>query len=74
MLEIRRCLDLGQETLGPDHCGELRTQDLHGDAAIMFDILRQVHCRHSARTQLAHYPVAVSESGSKTNHWLRHCR
>ena len=52
MLQIRSGLDLGKEPLGADDRGKLRPQNLYRHSAIVFDILREVDRRHSARANL----------------------
>ena len=72
MLQIRRRLYLGQKPLGADHGGKLWPQHLYRHPAIVFDILREVNGRHSARANLPLYPIAISERGSKPRKGFSH--
>src|SRR5687767_4644904 len=53
MLKVRGCLDLREKSLGADHGGKLRFQDLDRDLSIVLLILREVHGCHAALTELA---------------------
>ena len=53
MLEVRRRLDLCQETLGTDHGGQLGFEDLERDLAFVLEVVGQVDGGHAAFTQLA---------------------
>ncbi len=48
MSQVRRRLDLGQETLGTDDRSQLGLQDLEGDFALVLDVVGQVHRGHAA--------------------------
>ena len=61
MLQRRRRLDLGQEAIGANDGGELWAQHLHRDAAIVLEIVRQIHGRHAARAELALESIAIGE-------------
>ena len=58
MLELRRRLDLGQEALGADGGRELGLEYLDRHFAIVPEIVRNVHRRHSADTYLGLYAIA----------------
>ena len=53
MLQLRSRFDLAEETFTAKRGCELGMQDLDGDIAIVFDVVREVHCRHAARPELA---------------------
>ena len=61
MLEIRRRLDLGEETLAADDGRQLRLEDLERDATVVFDVIGQVHGRHAAGAELSLDAVSVGQ-------------
>jgi hypothetical protein len=61
VLQVRRGLDLGQEPLGADHRGQLGTEHLDGDLAIVLQVLGEIDGRHAALTELPLDAVAVGE-------------
>src|SRR5215213_933464 len=61
MLEPGRDLDLPEETIGPQACGQLRAQNLDGDLTVVLQVLRQVHRPHSALPQCALEAIAVAQ-------------
>jgi hypothetical protein len=63
MLEVGDGLDLAQEALGADDGGEVGTQDLDGDLAVVAEVLGEVDGRHAALAELALDAVAVGENG-----------
>ena len=72
VLEIGGGLDLGEKPLGTDDGGELRSQDLDGDSAVVPEVLGQVDCRHAARAELALDAVAVGQGGGETSDGIGH--
>ena len=65
MLEVGGELDLGQEALGADHCGELGAKHLERHPPVVPEVLGQVDRRHAARADLAVETVAVGKRGLK---------
>ncbi len=63
MGELGRELDLPQEAVGTDRCGQLGPQHLHGHIPLVADIVRQVDDGHPPTTQLALDLIAVREGG-----------
>ncbi len=63
MLEVGGGPDLAQEPLGPDHGGQLGSQHLDRDLAVVPQILREVDCGYASLAQLALDAVAVGEGG-----------
>ena len=61
MLEVRRRLDLGEETLAADDGRQLRLEDLERHAAVVPDVIGQVHGRHAAGAQLSLDTVTVAQ-------------
>ena len=59
VLEVRRCLDLGEEAIGTDDSGELGSQHLHCDAPVVLDILSEINRCHAARAELPLDAIAV---------------
>ena len=72
VLEVGGELDLGQEPLGADHGGELGTQHLERDLAVVPQVLGEVHRRHAAGADLALDAVAVGEGGLEPVEQLGH--
>jgi hypothetical protein len=58
-LGVRRRLDLGQETLGPDYSSEFRLEHLERDLPLVLDIVGQVDGRHPALTEFGLDAVAA---------------
>ena len=56
-------LDLAQEPLGAERCGELRMEHLERDRPVVLQVLGQVDGRHAAAAELAVERVAVGEGG-----------
>src|SRR5690242_9945494 len=61
MTKARRDRDLAQESLAPERCREIWSDDLHRDIARVLDVVRQVHSRHPAPTNLALDAIAAAE-------------
>src|SRR3989442_8600405 len=61
MSEARRDLDLPQEPLGADRGCELAPEHLDRHLAVVLPVLREVHGRHAAATELAANGVTVRE-------------
>ncbi len=74
MLEIGGGLDLLYETIGPKYRGEFGAEYLHGDLAVVFDVVRQVHRRHAAGAEFVLDGVAVGEGGLQAGKGVRHRR
>ena len=60
--ESRRHLDLTQETLGANFCGDFRPQDFYRDCALVAQIASKVDDSHSAFTKLSIHGIAAGES------------
>lgn len=63
MLQPRRGLDLGEESIGAENCTEFRMQQLDGDVAVVLVIVREVHGRHVPRAELTLDAIAAGECG-----------
>jgi hypothetical protein len=61
MFEVGGRSDLVDEPVGADSRDDFGLHDLQRNLPIMADVLRQVDCRHTARSQLAFDAVAVGE-------------
>ena len=61
VLEVGGDADLVEEPLGADDGREVGPQDLHGDAALVAQVLAQVDRGHPARAHFALDAVAVGE-------------
>ena len=53
MLQVRRDLDLGEESLGAEHGAELGVEHLERDVAVVSDVAREIDGGHAARADLA---------------------
>ena len=67
-----RRLDLAQEPLGAQRGGELRAQDLDGDAPVVPEVVGEVHRRHAARAELSLDAIVVSERSAQFRAWISH--
>ena len=63
MIEPRRDLDLGEESLRSEHGAELGAQHLEGDLAIELLVACEIDDGHAAGADLALDDVAVTERG-----------
>ena len=72
MLQRRRGLDFGEESLAPDHRGELGSQDLERDVAIVAEVPREVDRGHTTSAELAFDPVVIGEGGDETRIGVEH--
>jgi hypothetical protein len=61
VLQLGRDVDLTQEPLWADGGGQLGSQDLDGDLAVVLEVVGQVDGGHAALAQLARDPVVVGE-------------
>ena len=66
MGEAGRQSDLAQEAVGADLGGDLGTEDLDGDLAIVAEVVGQVDHGHAAFAKLSFDGVAAGERGCKT--------
>ena len=66
MLEPRGRTYLRQESLTAECGTEIGMQNLHGDIAVVPDVVRQVDSRHAALPDLVIDAVAVGQSFSKS--------
>ena len=74
MLQLRRRLDLGEESLGAEGRGELGMQDLDRDVAIVPEVAREIDRRHSADSDLAVDTVSALEGGGQARDDVAHGR
>ena len=65
MSEPGRDFYFPQEPLAADHRGQLGTQDLQRDPAVVLDVLGEIDRSHPARAELTLDPVAVGERGGQ---------
>ena len=72
MLQVRRGLDLGQEPFGADHGGEFGAQHLDGHAAIVAQVLGEIHGRHPAGAEFALDAIAVGKGRCETGQVRQH--
>ena len=63
MLQVRCDLDLGPEPLGTDHRGQLGTQHLDCDLAVVPQVLGEIDRRHAALAQFPLDAVATAKCG-----------
>ena len=61
MLQRGGRLDLGEKPLAAQRRGEIGVEHLDRDAAIVLHVVREVHGRHAAATELALDAVAIGE-------------
>jgi hypothetical protein len=66
VLQACRGLDLDHKPLGAEHGGELRFQNFDGDLAIVLDIVRDIHGRHSACAELSLEAVAIGKGAAQS--------
>src|SRR4051794_35586508 len=59
MLQLRRRLDLGQESFRTECNAEVFVQDLDRDVSVVAEIVREIYCRHAARADLSLDAVPV---------------
>ena len=55
-------LDLAQEALGADGCGDLGVEHLDGHLAVVLEVVGEEHGGHAAATDLALDSVAIRQS------------
>ena len=72
VLEVGGCLDLGQEAVRTDHCGQLRLEHLERDLAFMAQVVREEDGRHPAFADLAVDLVATFERRVQPVDHVRH--
>ena len=66
MLEVRSRLGLNQETLGTDHCCQLRLQNLQGHVAVMAKVLGKIDRSHPTLADLTLDAIAAFEGRVQT--------
>ena len=71
MLQPRRGLDLGEESLGAECRAEVLVEKLDGDVAIVSLVAREEDGRHPALADLALDVVAARERGGEGGVWTR---
>ena len=65
MVEPGSDLDLAQEAIGTEACGELGVKHLDGDLAVVPGVVREVHGGHATATDLAIHLIAVLQFGAQ---------
>ena len=73
MLETGGDFDLFEEPLCAEYGCEFGTQDFHRHLAVVFQVLGEIHRRHTTSTDLALYGIAIGEGGFETVEKVRHC-
>jgi len=61
VLELRRGADLAEETLSTQDRPQIGMEHLHGDIAVVPDIVRQINGRHAALPDLVIDAVAIGQ-------------
>ena len=69
--ELRGEPDLAQEALGAQRLRHVGTEDLDGDGAVVAEVVRQVHRRHPAASQLALQAIVLAEHGGECERRIR---
>src|SRR5215211_1275155 len=67
MLEISGGLDLREKPFGTDDRGELRTQNLDRNLAVVLQVQGEVYSRHATLADLAVDTVTLGECGLQAN-------
>jgi hypothetical protein len=65
MLETGLDLDLAEEALWSHRCGQVGSQDLDGNVAVMLQVLSEVDRGHATVADLSLNPVTVRECGAQ---------
>lgn len=75
MLEIGRRFDLDKESRRADDGGEFWSQHFNSDIPVVFEVVREVHGGHAARTEFTLNAVAVGEGSvqARTSCGAAHC-
>ena len=61
MLQLRRQLDLAEESIGTERGREVGPQHLDRDLPMVLEVLREIHRPHAAASQLPLQAVAVAK-------------
>ena len=72
--ESRSDLDLAHEAVGAEHRGELGSQHLDRDGAMMLEIAAEIHRGHPAATELVLDRVTPGQGGSQVGEKVGHAR
>ena len=72
VLQVGGGLDFLQKSLDAEYRDQLRLQDLERHGAVMFPVLRQVHCGHAADAELSTDIVAVGQGSGKASKFVGH--
>jgi len=72
VLQRGRHLDLAEEALFAERGGELLAQDLHGDLAVVLEVVREIDRGHAPRAELALDAVAVGQGEGEPVERLSH--
>ena len=65
MGELGGDLDLAEESLGAERGGQIGTENLERDSAVVLEVVGEIHHGHPAPTQFPLDDVAVGEGGRK---------
>src|SRR6266702_4631222 len=72
VLQVGGDSDLTQEALDPEHRGDLGTQHLQGDGAIVLQIPGEIHGRHATGADLTLDSIALGEGRPETFQRIGH--
>ena len=72
VLQVGGGLDLLDEPLGAEHGGELGAEDLDDGLAIVLEVVREIDCRHPARTESPLDRILLREHGGETGRSVGH--
>jgi hypothetical protein len=61
VLQLRGDANLPQESIGANHCRQLRTQHLHRDLAVVLQVGGEEDDRHATLSELALESIALGE-------------
>ena len=72
MVQLSGDLDLTQEAIRAESCGEFGPQDLDGDLSLVPDVLSEVDSGHAALTEFALDAVPALEGRVQSIDWMGH--
>src|SRR5262249_35151778 len=72
VVELSDGVDLGQEALGAQDSGQVRPEDLDGDAAVMLEIVGEIDSCHPTATDVPLDRVAPGKGGLQGGELLHH--
>jgi hypothetical protein len=65
MIEPRGKLDLSQESIRTERCGEIRVENLQCDETLVLSVLSEIDGSHSSTTELSVNRIGLREGISK---------